>query len=74
MSDFIEPALEKLVGRKCKFETRDGSVRTEKVVAVQYMQLEIGGVEVDLPITLFFDPQGLDGVELRIVKSIHPVK
>lgn len=71
MTDFLEPSLLNLVGKRCKFETRDGAIRTEKVVSVECIQLEINGVELDLPVTILFDEMGYDGIELRIAKRIE---
>lgn len=71
MGTFIEQALDSLVGKKCKFETTDGSIRTEKVVAIDYQKMEIAGKETVLPVSIRFDHQGYDGVELRIVKKIR---
>lgn len=70
MGTFIEQALDSLVGKKCKFETTDGSIRNEKVVAINYQEMEIAGEKTVLPVSICFDNFDYDGIELRIVKKI----
>lgn len=69
----LEQKLNKLIGQKCRIETRDGMVRYEKVEKVKYLDLEVGGTKARWPVELLFDPKGLDGVDLRMVVSVKRI-
>lgn len=75
MGTFIELELEKLIGKKCKIETTDGSIRTETVHSVESKDILFtkgAGVErVPYPRTLFFDKGEIDGVDVAIIKSVE---
>jgi hypothetical protein len=64
-----------LVGKRCRIETTDGSIRTERIVSVKSQTIafdsDTGACDVEYPVTLFFDHGEIDGVELRIVKSVE---
>lgn len=69
---YIEDAVERLIGKRCRIETHDGSVRYEKINSVRFMPIEFGKDAVaKFPFTLFFDSGEVDGVELNIVRSIE---
>jgi len=73
MYESLERKLNKLIGKKCRIETRDGMVRFEKVAKVKYLDLEVGGTKACWPVELSFDLKGLDGVDLRMVISVKRI-
>ena len=73
MYESLERKLNKLIGKKCRIETRDGMVRIEKVAKINYLDLEISGTKARWPVELSFDPKGLDGVDMRMVASVKRV-
>lgn len=73
MGSFIETVIEELFGKKCRVETTDGSVRVEVIMSAEWKSIKVGGGSARYPVALFFDKGEIDGVELRIVKSIEVV-
>lgn len=71
---YLEELIEELIGKNCRIETTDGSIRTEKVAGFQCQDMEMAGQKTKYPIVLHFDERGLDGVEMRIVKSVTPIE
>jgi hypothetical protein len=71
----MEELMKELVGKRCRIETTDGSIRTETIVSVKSQTIaldsETGACTVQYPVTLFFDYGEIDGAELRIIKSIE---
>lgn len=68
----IETLITKVIGKRCRIETVDGSVRHEKVWGVKRKAIKVGKEEAaTYPQTLFFDEGASDGVDLHILASIR---
>lgn len=70
MAQQLEKALEAVVGKTCRIETTDGSVRNETIYSVKSRQIVTSEGEVAYPVTLYFDANEIDGVDLHILKSL----
>jgi hypothetical protein len=67
--------IQQIKGRRCRIETTEGGIRTEKVVRIGTQTVRIQGLGAEqlayIPHTIFFDEGEVDGAELRVVKSIR---
>jgi hypothetical protein len=69
--------LNKLIGKVCRIETAEGSVRTERVARIGTRKVSLwwpkinGPVVVSIPHSLFYDEGEVDGVELSMVTGIQ---
>lgn len=71
MGTNINDALDSLVGKRCGFETRDGTIRTETVTSVKNQPIMLdGGVTAKYPVTIHFGHGEIDGVEVVSLKAI----
>lgn len=76
MSEYnIFDMIEAMMGKRCRLETTDGSVRVESVVSVDYRKIDLKAdgdeVEVEYPVTLFFDEGQVDGVDFHTLRSLE---
>ena len=62
-----------MMGKRCRIETIDGSIRYEKVTSIGSRKIQIrGGETIEYPEVLYFDHREGDGVDLRILLSVWP--
>jgi hypothetical protein len=67
----IVDLVSQAVGRICKMETMEGSVRTERVLSVSFHEIRWGDEIVSLPKVLYFDATQNDGIDLAILRNIE---
>lgn len=73
MGDYLESVLEKLLGKRCRIETTDGSIWHETIHSIGFKEFscpEAAGGKVNYPTILYYDDRKVEGIELSILHSI----
>jgi hypothetical protein len=72
MGSGIVEYLDSLIGKKCAFETRESTIRTEVVTGIEKLTIQIGDHDnIFFPKTVFFSPGESDGIEVAAIKKIR---
>lgn len=76
MGEYVENILEALVGRRCRIETTDGTVRFEPIHSIGYKEFKCPLSRRDngcarYPFVLYYDEREAEGIELAILHSIE---
>lgn len=74
MAANIDELVEMIMHKRCRLETTDGSIRIENVMGMECLHIDVFGDETDLisyPTMIYFDEGQVDGVDLRVLRSIE---